>query len=227
MSQSLPLTRREFVRTLGATLAGGALSASALRASARPPITAHTWAFDVFLGSRRIGQHRVALEQRDNDLIARTEVDLTVRMLFITLVDMRHRSEERWRGDRLVALRSRTTDGGETYEVLATAVPEGLRVRSEEGEAIAPPDAGSSNALWRPDTLRKRQLVDAQSGGVIGLVAERQGEEEIEVGRRRRPAVRYSAITPSAAGLLWYADRRLVKARLEIRGQTVDYRLVV
>jgi hypothetical protein len=40
-------------------------------------------------------------------------------------------------------------------------------------------------------------------------------------------AVRYRGITPDADGQLWYAADQLVKVRLEVRGEPVDYRLVV
>ena len=159
-------------------------------------------------------------------MVATTDLALKVKLAFITLVDMRHDSEERWRDGRLVALRSRTTDGGDAYEVDAKVERAGLRIQSQAGETIAPPDVGSSNAFWHVGTLEKKELVDAQNGGTVGLVADREGEEQIEVAGRRLNAVRYRGVTPNIAGQFWYADARLVKARFELRGETVDYRLV-
>jgi hypothetical protein len=59
-----------------------------------------------------------------------------------------------------------------------------------------------------------------------GWLPKRESEETIEVAGRRLNAVRYRGITPNVAGRLWYADARLVKARFELRGETVDYRLL-
>ena len=73
---------------------------------------------------------------------------------------------------------------------------------------------------------KKKELVDAQNGGTVGLVAHREGEEQIEVAGRRVNAVRYRGVTPNIAGQFWYADAHLVKAQFELRGETVDYRLV-
>ena len=75
--------------------------------------------------------------------------------------------------------------------------------------------------------MMESELIDAQNGGVIGLVAEELGDENVEVAGRQLRAVCYRGITPNAAGQLWYAADQLVKVRLEVRGETVDYRLVV
>ena len=75
--------------------------------------------------------------------------------------------------------------------------------------------------------MLQSELIDAQNGGVIGLVAEELGEEDVEVAGRQIRAVRYRGITPNAAGQLWYAADQLVKVRLQVRGETVDYKLVV
>jgi hypothetical protein len=173
-----------------------------------------------------IGQHRIRFRPEAADLVVTTDIALKVKLAFITLLDMRHDSEERWRDGRLAALRSRTTDGDETYDVDAMMERAGLRIQSQAGEIIAPPDVGSSNAFWHVGTLEKTELVDAQNGGIVGLVARRESEETIEVAGRRLNAVRYRGITPNVAGRLWYADARLVKARFELRGETVDYRLL-
>ena len=57
-------------------------------------------------------------------------------------------------------------------------------------------------------------------------MAEALGDEEIEVSGQMVTAARYRAITPDAAAQLWYADDQLVKVQLEVRGETVEYRLV-
>jgi hypothetical protein len=44
----------------------------------------------------------------------------------------------------------------------------GLRMQSQAGGIIAPPDVGSSHAFWHVGTLEKTELVDAQNGGMSG-----------------------------------------------------------
>jgi hypothetical protein len=113
-----------------------------------------------------------------------------------------------------------------TEDVLAV-FDDGIRVQSESDWIVAPPQSRTSNTIWDPDCMLQSELIDAQNGGVIGLVAEELGEENVEVAGRQIRAVRYRGITPNAAGQLWYAADQLVKVRLQVRGETVDYRLVV
>jgi hypothetical protein len=112
------------------------------------------------------------------------------------------------------------------FAVTSAATADGIRVRSEDGSIVAPPQSHTSNSIWDVTTMRQTKLIDARNGGIIGLVAEAQGDETVEVSGRRITAARYRAITPDAAAQLWYADLKLVKVRLEARGETVDYRLV-
>jgi uncharacterized protein len=70
------------------------------------------------------------------------------------------------------------------------------------------------------------ELIDAQNGGIIGLVADALGDDTIEVSGGKITAMRYRGITPNAVAQLWYAGDQLVKVRLEVRGETVDYRLL-
>jgi hypothetical protein len=74
--------------------------------------------------------------------------------------------------------------------------------------------------------MRQIELIDAQNGGIIGLVADALGDDTIVVSGRKMTAMRYRGITPNAVAQLWYADHQLVKVRLEVRGETVDYRLL-
>jgi hypothetical protein len=67
------------------------------------------------------------------------------------------------------------------------------------------------------------QVIDAQNGGVVGLVVKRRGQDTIDLAGRRAAAERYRMVTPIAAGDLWYTEAQLVKGRLETRGETVDY----
>jgi hypothetical protein len=102
---------------------------------------------------------------------------------------------------------------------------DGIRVRSEDGVIVAPPRIHTSNSIWDITTMRQSQVIDARNGGIIGLVAEALGDEVIEVSDRKVTATRYRAIMHDAVAQLWYADNELVNVQLEVRGETVDYRL--
>jgi hypothetical protein len=83
------LTRREFAHTLAAMLASVAVGPEGPTAWARSTGVTTRWTFDVLLQGRRIGRHRIALERQGSELVARTEIDLRVRLLFVTLAKLR------------------------------------------------------------------------------------------------------------------------------------------
>jgi hypothetical protein len=107
------------------------------------------------------------------DVHVSTEIEMTVKRLLLTVFSYRHRSEERWRDGRLMALKSETTEGGERFSVDGALVAKGFRVVGKKGPFIAPPAALTSNCLWNAAILEQDAVIDAQHGGVIGLSVRR------------------------------------------------------
>ena len=219
------LTRRAAMATLAGGSAVGLMPWLRHRTASAQPVPRDA-TFDVLLGKDRIGRHAMTFRPEGDGFRAITDIELKVKLAFITLLDLRHESEELWQGGRLVELRSSTNDGGDVFEVVAEATLDGIRVRSPAGSIIAPPGIHTSNGLWDVAALEADQLIDAQNGGIIGLVAEPMGTERVEVAGRPTDAERYRIVTPAAAGDLWYAGAEFVKGRLEVRGELIDYRRV-
>ena len=160
------------------------------------------------------------------DVSVSTEVEVSVKRLFLTVFSYSHRSEERWRDGRLVALKSQTTEGGETFRVDGAGGTSGFHVVGKEGPFIAPTAALTSNCLWNSAILQQEAVIDAQHGGVIGISVHQLGGDHIVIGGRPVAAKRFRFITPDLAGTLWYDDAgRWVSAALERDGAILEYRL--
>jgi Family of unknown function (DUF6134) len=221
------LTRRALNGALAAGTLIGMLPAPARYGAAQTGRVPEDRIFDVLLKGKRIGQHAVTFTPEGKGFRAATTLELKVKLMFVTLLNLQHESRELWQDGRLIELASVTDDDGDIFEVVATATGDGIRVESESDSIVAPPYSRTSNTIWDPDCMLQSELIDARNGGVVGLVAERLGEEKVEVAGQEVRAVRYRGITPDADGQLWYAADQLVKVRLEVRGETGDYRLVV
>jgi hypothetical protein len=191
-----------------------------------PPDDAANRRFSVLYKGDRIGSHVVRRAPVAEGIRVETEVELTVKRLFVTMFSYRHRSEEIWRDGRLLALRSETTEDGVTFRVDGAAVPRGFRVVGHEGPFIAAAATLTSNCLWSHAILREETMIDAQRGGVIGLSVGRMADEDIVIAGRCVAATRFRLITPGLAGAIWY-DRasRWVGAALERSGVELQYRL--
>jgi hypothetical protein len=220
------VTRRTLNRALAAGALVGLLPAMPGPGAAQAGKVPTDRVFDVLLKGKSIGRHAITFTPEGDGFWAVTDLNLKVKLAFLTLLDMSHQSRELWRGGELKSMTSVTDDDGEVFKVDADADGEGIRVQSESGSIVAPPMSRTSNSIWDITMMRQSEIIDAQNGGVIGLVAEAQGDDTIQVLGRQVTAARYRGVTPAAAAQLWYAEDQLVQVRLEVRGETVDYRLV-
>lgn len=220
------VNRRTALKTMACALAGISGLAASRAALARCPISSpRNLGFDIYRGSKNIGSHSIRFATKNGVLVAATHISITVKLAFITLLDLRHESEEHWESARLIRLDSTTHEDKETFKVQGEATEDGFRVRSEGGIENVGSGIMTTNTLWDPCILDQTEVIDAQHGGIVGIVVKHLGEEEIEAGKRRMRAMKSHFILPEASGDLWFTSERLVKASIEVRSEIVEYRL--
>jgi hypothetical protein len=174
----------------------------------------------------RIGTHTVSYSSATGETQVGTEIDLSVKVAFLSVFAFSHRSEETWRAGRLMSLNSETVEHGETLHVEGAAMPQGFRVVSKGGSFIASAETLTSNSLWTPAMLDQATVVDAQRGGIIGVSARKFTDEQIVIAGGQVRATRYTFITPSFAGSIWYDKANLwVRGEFERDGSKVQYQL--
>lgn len=182
--------------------------------------------FSVLYKDRRIGSHTVLYSPETGKTRLFTEIHMLVKVAFFTAFAFHHRSEETWRGGRLVSLDSETVEHGETLRVRGAAAADGFRVVGKGGPFIAPAATLTSNSLWTPAVLEQDTLIDAQHGGVIGVSARRTADEKMLVDGRPVAVTRYAFITPYLAGSIWYDEDGLwVRGEFERDGARIQYQL--
>lgn len=223
----MSLARRTLLISAAAAAVTGVVPRSLLGA---PPVTSPgdspDLRFALLYGGQAVGRHIVRSTSAGEDVHITTQVDVTLKKFFLTVFSYRHRSEERWRAGRLMALSSETTDGGETFRADGTAGPAGFRVVGRDGPFIAPAAALTSNCLWNAAILEAQTVIDAQHGGVVGLSVRKLADGHVVIAGRPVAATRFKFITPDVAGTVWYDEAgRWVSGALERDGATLDYRL--
>jgi hypothetical protein len=182
--------------------------------------------FSVRYKGIRIGTHTVSYSSATGETRVKTEINLEVKVAFVTAYAFSHRSEETWHAGRLMSLNSDTVEHGETLHVEGAAAPQGFRIVSKSGPFIASAATLTSNSLWTPAMLEQTTVVDAQRGGVIGVSARKLAEEPIEIAGGQVQATRYTFITPYYAGSVWYDKANMwVHGEFERDGSTVQYQL--
>ena len=173
-----------------------------------------------------IGSHAVSYSPATGEMRVDTDIDLSVKVAFLSVFAFRHRSQETWRAGRLMSLNSETVEHGETLHVEGAATPQGFRVMSKAGPVIASPATLTSNSLWTPAMLEHATVVDAQRGGIIGVTARKIADEQISITSGQVRTTRYTLITPHFAGSIWYDNANVwVRGEFERDGSKVQYQL--
>jgi len=129
-----------------------------------------TLEFDVLRDGAPIGTHRVTIAHDGGDTRATIEIDMAVRLAFVTIYRYTHRSTELWRDERLVSLDARTDDNGTRTHVTARATDAGLAIDGSGGTYIAPADTVPTS-YWNREKVMRSPLLDTQSGKLIDVSA--------------------------------------------------------
>ncbi|WP_431261679.1 DUF6134 family protein [Roseateles chitinivorans] len=213
------------------------VGAAGLAASAR----AETWNFEVRLDGKPIGTHRFTVEGPAEAREVTSIAAFDVRLLGITVFRYRHEARERWRGDCLQEIRSRTDDDGKPVQVdrrLEPAAPAASATSAASGE----PTCLMSYAYWHPALIRQQRLLNPQTGEVDEVRIERLSDATVPAGGRDVDASRWritstATATSTSSGkssparqvlTLWRdrADGRWIGLDAQVKGDRVlTYRL--
>ena len=146
------LTRRALPLLLG-------FPATIRPAAAAPPAE---YRFRVVREGSQIGTHRVAIATAGDELTARTDVDIVVKLAGFTVFRLTHRFAETWAGDRLRLATSREDRKGRVTEMEARADGNALLVRGPDGAQRLPAEAAPLT-WWNPGRFN-RPLFDNSTG---------------------------------------------------------------
>lgn len=172
----------------------------------------------------QIGWHRLRFFEQDDRLVVEIEIELEVRFLLFPVYRYQHTNREVWRGDRLLALESRTDDNGTRHRVSALAEGNRLLVDGTAGPFELPPDT-LPTSYWHQATVERGEWLDTQSGRLVRSTVVPQGPEPITARGREVQAERYT-LSGDLDCDLWYHEASWAKLRFAAAdGSTIDYLL--
>ena len=153
--------------------------------------SARVWNFRAYLDDSAIGVHRFSLRQSGTESELISEARFDVKLLFFTAYRYVHRANERWRGNCLVSMDSKTDDDGKRYSVSSAQIP-------NDGCVM-------SFAYWNPEILRQSRLLNAQTGEMEKVSVTELGDDRIPVRGTAVRAKRYRISGPRNPIDLWYS----------------------
>ena len=175
-----------------------------LAASASTAAAPTTWDFDVTLDGKPIGYHRFTLTGDGAEREMKIEARFAVKVLIVTAYRYAHDASERWRGNCVESLVSRTDDDGEKLAVEAQRSGEALAVTAARGRNLID-GCVMTFAYWNPDILRRSRLLNGQTGEyeAVKITALLDGTETV---RGKAVTAKHYRITGPANPIdLWYA----------------------
>jgi Family of unknown function (DUF6134) len=186
----------------------------------------NAWNFRVLLDGREIGRHQYTLRGTGEERELRSEARFDVRVLYVSVYHYLHEAVERWNGNCLQSLISRTETNGERHSVSVAARGNRLVVERPEGrDELA--GCVMSFAYWNPQILKEPRLLNAQTGELLPVRIAPQNDETIEVRGQPLTAQRYRISAPSLQIDLWYASGRWVALEAPAKGgRRLRYELI-
>lgn len=186
--------------------------------------------FAILRDGDEIGRHDVRFATTANGLEVSTDIDIAVKVAFITAFRFEQHAREQWQDGQLVQSNVTTNDNGTKSETMLNARGDDLSVQGGIDNRILRVPLGTMPdiAFWNQEIVRQRALVDLQRAELTGLAARHSGAEEIEVGGARIIAERYTINAESGRnGDIWFdAAGNWVRGMMVTRGEKLEYRLL-
>ena len=182
---------------------------------------------NVYRKGSPIGTHVIRFSQTGDTLKVTSQVDLRVKVAFITVYRYQQTANDDWENGVLVRSRIQTNDDGKETSVQAEARDGQLAVQGPAGSYTTQLGAMTDISFWNEAITRGPALVDSQSAELIKIQVEAATRERIMVRGQAVEARRFSMTgTKGRSGSVWYDDAgSLVKAVVTTRGETLDYEL--
>lgn len=186
--------------------------------------------FAIFRDGDEIGRHEVRFRPSADGFDVTSDIDITVKIAFITAFRFSQHAEDRWVAGQLVESRITTDDNGQTSTTEIEARGTALSVEGgiEQRTLRVPLGTMTDIAFWNLDIVRQRKLVDIQKAILTDVAASHSGTETIDLGTGPITADRFTMNSETGRnGDIWFdAAGNWVKGRLITRGETLDYRLI-
>ena len=192
------------------------------------PAVTQTLNFTVYRDDVPIGYHSFNFRPQGERLEVEIDVDLEVKLMFVTAFKFTHFASELWEGGRLVHMESESDDDGSPYKVNVRRQGDGMLVEVNGEKKLAPGNILPSN-LWNRAILTEDKILHPVVGRVLPLQVTQLGQRDVEISGE---VVSADGFKIDGGGQfqreLWYGpDGRLVEVGFNASrdGSRITYRL--
>tara|TARA_B100000686_G_scaffold342731_1_gene422407 strand:+ start:2480 stop:3148 length:669 start_codon:yes stop_codon:yes gene_type:complete len=216
------LSRREFVGgSISLSAAAIVGSGMALPARADHPVNRN---FTVLRDGSSIGAHSIMMAHNGDEIVVDVEVEMAVKIAFITVFRLEHRNRETWRHGRLVKIDTKTNDNGKDYKIDGTAKGSSFElVVNDELSSI--PSTIIPTSYWNAATVGQTVLLNSVNGKLLDVAINRTETEQVKAWYGEVLADKYEMRGDLDLDLWYDADKHLVRLAFESRDSLIEYDL--
>lgn len=195
-----------------------------LQALAQPwtPADGARLEFDVLRDGGKFGTHVLKFSRVGETLTVDTDVELKVALGPLTLFEYIHDVTEKYVGDRLVWIGSRTKNEGKWKTLAAEPVEGGLKVTAEAFKGVVKGTVIPSTH-WNENEMKQPKMFSTETGEMLPIKVADRGIEKVKVGGATLDARRYDVDSEIDASFWYDGQGRWVKTAFETQGSKIEY----
>ena len=184
--------------------------------------------FDVISKNKIIGSHDIKFIEKNDVLLVETNIDIEVKVLFITAYEFAHQSTETWvSGDFTKIVAHSDFEDEREYFIKGQDNNDSFLASGMDGKLELDKNILPSN-FWNIDILKEKEIFDTQKGVVRTINVENLGYEEIKVNEKNIKCNKFifnASTNPKDKGpfpeyTLWYNENNeLMKFKFKDKGR--------
>ena len=176
--------------------------------------------YDIWRQNKIIGEHEILFSENDGILNIETNIDIEVKIFFLTVYTFSHQAKEVWKNGKFMKIDGYSNFEDEREYFIKGEVKDGFLFTSGmDGELKLDKNLIPSN-FWNIDVMYQDDIFDTQKGIVRKLDVKEAGKELITINNERINCTKFilnATRHPKDKGLfpeytLWYSqDKELMK----------------
>ena len=188
--------------------------------------------YDVLRKNKIIGTHEILFSENNGNLIIKTNIDVEVKILFLTAYTFFHESKETWKDGNFKKIEAYSDFEDEReYFIKGEVKDDFLFASGMDGKLKLDKNLIPSN-FWNLDVMYQNEIFDTQKGIVRKLDVKEVGEEEIIINNNKIDCTKFilnATRHPKDKELfpeykLWYSkDKELMKFKFR---STIDKKII-
>jgi len=217
--------RIAFSPLFGVALAVFVASAGAAPIHGFPPPGSSRLEYVVVRDGQDVGRHVIDFARDGDGTSVRISTNVVVKIAFIPVYRFEHQGIETWKGNQLVALKTRTNDDGTSHQVSVAKEGDHLAVASDGAKRTAAATILPAS-LWNAGVVRQSSLLNTLDGTQMRVSVQDKGEDMVRAGGAKVPAHHFT-ISGGLNRDVWF-DRSNTLVRVQFAakdGSTIVYEL--